>query len=263
MKVSPRPNPIKEDSSLISYKDLSTKLSISDLRTLQSTEGFPKPVIDEDLLYFPKKEVCEFFNVEHLDENFITLKEAADILDTKPSNLHQKAFHGEVPSYRLKQKRGSAFLFRKSEITKVDPAESIEPNHNYINLSTLNHKLTNLFIYYLTEVKHQLTERETEVLREHLCNNVPLVNLSDKFELTPTRTKQILQKGIKSLKRTMNFLNYKNYEQTVKENIELKRKLIILEGKIPADKNTGKESLFFLNDASYPPLPILFCQYFQ
>ncbi len=98
----------------ISAEELCKILDVSNLITLQTTKEFP--LADENKL-FDKKEVCNFFKLDNIDEPFIKLKKASEYTGLSSSMIMSLIKKNRIKSYRLKNSvKGSGYLFRKSEL---------------------------------------------------------------------------------------------------------------------------------------------------
>lgn len=203
----------------ISSKQLCEILNISDIRTLQTTNGFPKPLFNEGDLVFDKKEVAKYFNLDNIDEPFITLKEAAEYIGVHESRILSLTKNNDIPSYRLKSIKGSGYLFRKSELDFLKEIQ-IQGNVNFVNYFTGTEVIRKLFKYYIEgSFKNHATVREYEIFMLHFFDRWGLEKIGEEFDLTSARVNQIYQKTIRRI--------YNRVKIDSKSNIlELERKII-------------------------------------
>lgn len=182
----------------ISSEELCKRLSIKDVRSLLTTNGFPKPLFDEQKIMFNKQEVSKYFNVENIDEPFITSKEAAKYVNIGVGHLKSLATNNKVPSYRIKSVKGSCFLFRKSELDILKKID-IEGNVEFINHFIGNEVINFVFRNYIDLFKNKLTIREYEVVFEYFFNKKTFLHISKQFKITPLRVRQIFNKANRRL----------------------------------------------------------------
>lgn len=203
----------------ITSEQLCKILNISDLRALQTTADFPKPLFNEGDLLFDKKEVAKYFNLDNIDEPFITLKEAADYVGLPDSRILSLTKNDEIPSYRLKSSKGSGYLFRKSELDFLKEIQ-IEGNTNFVNYFTGTEVIRKIFKYYIEgNFKNHATVREYDIFMMHFFGRWSLEKIAEEFDLTRVRVNQIYQKTIKRI--------YNRVRIESKSNLlELERKII-------------------------------------
>lgn len=203
----------------ITSEQLCKILNISDLRTLQSTNGFPKPLFDESELMYDKKEVAKYFNLDNIDEPFITLKEAADYVGLPDSRILSLTKNDEIPSYRLKSSKGSGYLFRKSELDFLKEIQ-IEGNVNFVNYFTGTEVIRKIFKYYIEgNFKNHATVREYEIFMLHFFDRWSLEKIGEELDLTRARVNQIYQKTIRRIYNRVRIESKLNL-------LELERKII-------------------------------------
>lgn len=203
----------------ISSEQLCKILNISDLRALQTTTDFPKPLFNEGDLLFDKKEVAKYFNLDNIDEPFITLKEAAEYIGLPDSRILSLTKNDEIPSYRLKSTKGSGYLFRKSELEFLKEIQ-IEGNINFVNYFSGTEVLRNLFKAYIEgNFKNHCTIREYDVFMMHFFGRWSLEKIGEEFDLTRNRVNQIYQRTIRRIYNRVNIESKSNL-------LELERKII-------------------------------------
>lgn len=203
----------------ISSEQLCKILNISDLRTLQTTKGFPKPIFNEENLFFDKNEVAKYFNLDNIDEPFITLKEASEYIGVPSSKILSLTKNNELPSYRLKSIKGSGYLFRKSEIDFLKKIQ-IEGNVNFINYFSGTEIIRKLFKAYIqSNFKNHATSREYEVFMLYFFDRWSFEKISKEFDLTIVRVKQIFYKSERRL------LNRVMFDSKI-QMLDLERKII-------------------------------------
>jgi len=220
----------------ISSEELCKKLSIKDTRSLLTTEGFPKPLFNEGEILFSKEEVSKYFNIENIDEPFISTIEAAEYLGITAQHLKNLVKENQVPSYRLKSVKGSAYLFRKSELDvfrKID----VNGNVNFVNYFVGNEAMKIIFLNYIDLYKNEISIREHEVVYEYFFNRKTFDEIGQNFDLTTKRVRLIFNKTMSRFKRrlsTKNMLNFGELERTIiQKDIEIKYLKDIINSNIP------------------------------
>lgn len=184
----------------ISSDELCAKLKVADVRSLLTTEGFPKPLFDGKKLMFNLDEVARHFNIENFDEPFITLKEAAEFLGINPPHLQSLIGRKEVPFYRLKSTKGSGYLFRKSEIEFLNEIK-IEGNTDFVNYFIGTDIMRDLFSLFIKEhFKDMSTVREYEILCMYFFDRCNFEVIAQKTDLTRERVRQIFNKSVRRLR---------------------------------------------------------------
>jgi excisionase family DNA binding protein len=202
----------------ITSEELCKKLSIKDTRSLLTTEGFPKPLFNEGEMLFSKEEVSKYFNIENIDEAFITTKEAAKYVNLGTEHLKNLASQNKVPSYRMKSVKGSGYLFRKSELD-IFLKTDVKGNTEFVNYFVGNEIMKNIFLNYIELYRNVVTIREHEVVYEYFFNRKTFVEIGKHFDLTPIRVRSIFYKA-------MNRFNRKLTTQNMLDIGELERKII-------------------------------------
>jgi excisionase family DNA binding protein len=205
--------------SKISSEQLCLILGVTDLRTLESTGGFPKPFFDDEKMMFNKDEVAKYFNVNDIDEPFITLKEAAEYLNLKTAYVQSLAIDNEVPSYRLKAVKGSGYLFRKSELDFLK-VRTLHGNENFINYFIGDDKIRDLFKLFLKEhFKDDENSRSHDILKLYFFDKNNFTEIAKKWELSKERIRQLFEISYEKLR-------YRIKESSQINVSELKRKII-------------------------------------
>lgn len=183
----------------ISSKELSRILTIIDERTFLTTEGFPKSFFNEGEMTFNKSEVAKFLNVDNLDEQFINLEKGAEYLDITENRLHYLAYKNLVPSYRLKNRKGSSYLFRKSELESINNF-TIEGNVDFLNYYQGTDVMRKLFMTYVdTHVKNKLKKAEYEIVCNYFIDRMSSKQIAKEHDLTPSRINQIFKSIIERM----------------------------------------------------------------
>lgn len=183
----------------ISSEELCAILKVADTRSLLSTDGFPKPLFDKNKFFFNKNEVAKFLNVDNIDEPFITLKEAAEYIGVQPPYLMQLANKNEVPSYRLKSKKGSGYLFRKSELDFLNEIK-IEGNDDFVNFFVGTDVLRNLFKTFIEHhFKDSATTREYDIVCMYFFNRYSFEKISQITDISYERVRQLFLKAIRRI----------------------------------------------------------------
>jgi len=183
----------------ISSDELCALLKVADTRSLLTTDGFPKPLFKDNKIFFDKKQVAKYFNIDNIDEPFITLKEAAEYIDVHPSYLIRLANRNEVPTYRLKTKKGSGYLFRKSELNFLNEIK-IDGNNDFINFFIGTDILRNLFKTFIEHhFKDVATVREYEIVCMYFFNRYSFEKISEITDLSYERVRQLFLKSIRRI----------------------------------------------------------------
>ncbi len=247
-------------SKTISSKELYKKIKIgSNARMTLKSRGFPKYECIEGELMFPIKEVCKFFNVQNLDEPFITIKQAARILKKKLSQVSYLARKNKIPNYRLKSSRGSQYLFRKSdlELFLKNDVDIISPDVDYVNKRLGSFRLISyLRLFTNVLVDKNLTELQISFLSEYFFGGKDYNEISNSLNTDRKEIECSYYTVMKKLKFLIDgFGKFGTYEDIVNENIELKNKISLLNGTtnenkkfIEKDKqSTESEFIFYIN----------------
>lgn len=218
----------KYSISRMSQEEVCKTLGILDLRTLLTSEKFPRPFFDEDKLWFNKKDICKYFNVDNMDEPFITLKEAAEYLDIHCDKLARLSLIGEIPNYRLKNVKGSGYLFRKSELKPFSDI-NLEGNVDFVNYYVGNELLRELLIKLIDSFQIHYEKRDYDIICKHFLERRSFVSISKEMGLSRERIRQIVGKAIKRIK-------YNTYYSPM-EYVKLQRKIAQQELEIKYLKN--------------------------
>lgn len=220
----------------ISSEELCKKLNIKDIRSLLTTDGFPKPLFNEGEILFSKEEVSKYFNIENIEEPFMTTKDAAIYVKLSEQHLKNLAAKNQVPSYRIKSTKGSGFLFRKSELDSFIKTD-IKGDTEFINYFVGNEIMRNIFLNYIDLYKDEVTIREHEIVYEYFFNRKTFSELAKEFELTPLRVRSIFYKAMNRFNRKLsvkNMLNIGELEKMlIQKDIEIRYLRTILYAQSP------------------------------
>ena len=192
---------------------LKEKLLIKSDRTIESLViggSLPTPVKEtenSDLL-FDKEAVLEKLGVKSLEEEFINTETVAKILDVDVSTVQSFARKGLIPSYRLKNVKGSHILYLPSEI-EAAKQYTIEWNSSFANYFGIRESIKLIFSKLLDDEQSLLTQRETDILRLVLLEDKKPEEIAEKFTLTTSRIRHIFQNSIKRLSVKLNNLGEK------------------------------------------------------
>lgn len=207
-----------------------------DLRSILSTKGFPKPTFDGRKYFFERDKVLKFFNIENFDEGFISLKDAADYLDITQARLMSLSKNHEVPNYRLKSAKGSGYLFRKSELDIIKDIQ-IESDIHFINLFIGDKIIRDLFRAFCERhFKNISTAREYEVIVKYFFDKVTFEQMSEEYELTRERVRQIFERGCRRMRFLVENLTPEELYRREKEIIRLNAEVSYLKKLITTEK---------------------------
>ncbi len=206
----------KTSVSKMTSEEVLTTLGVSDMRTLLNNKDFPKPLFEGDKIMFRKKQLCKYFNVDNMDEPFITLKEAAKFLDLKETRLSNFSLMGRVPNYRVKSIKGSGYLYRKSELEKIKNVR-IEGNVEFVNNFAGSEILRSFFLKFITKYEAVFPQKDYDIVCKYLIQGWNLAEIGAKVGLSRERVRQIIEKATKRL------TNDKYFHPL--EYVELERKL--------------------------------------
>lgn len=202
-----------DENKRISLEELCTFINIKDLRTLGSTKGFPKPKFDTGTMMFDVEEIKTFFKIDNFDEPFITLPEAAEYVGLKQSQVQYLALKSFIPSYRLKQSKGSNFLFRKSELDTLRKP-SLDGNVDFINYFHGITELRKVYKDFISlHLSNELSVKEYEVVCMYFFDRMTFKEISEKSDLTPTRIGQLFNKSLTRIKTKMDELSSVNVNE--------------------------------------------------
>lgn len=212
-------------NSTISFNELSQKIKVKDIRTLESTDGFPEYKINNGEFMFPLEEVCKFFKINDITEGFITVEEASKLLNISVNILNSYINCNEIPYYRLKSIRGSAILLRESELRMFFKSPTLSPDSDFINKFVGRSKINLLFKeLLLIYMKTVLTENEMEIVKGYFFEGCSFEFMADHYGLSRERIRQIFEKAYKKIKLHIYRLeNFGDYNKILSENIQLKR----------------------------------------
>lgn len=219
------------EQKTISGKILKDKLFIRDNRTfaLRIEEGaLPQPIkeIESDNVLFDKQEVLKMLGIKSFDEEFINVEDVANLLNVNASTVQSFARKGLLPSYRLKNVRGSQILFLKSEV-EAAKQYTIQWQVSFGNNLIIKSAINTIFSKLLDENNSLLTQRETEVLKLVLLKDKKPEDIAEKFNLTSHRIKQIFQMGIKRL-----YINMDAFNDALHKKPEMQREINTLTNKL-------------------------------
>lgn len=216
----------------ISFDDLSEVIKVKTTRTLDTTAGFPKPEVIKGNYLYPISEVCKFFKIDSLDEPFITVEEASQILGESTSYITGNSYKNRIPSYKLKHDRGSAYLYRKSELDLYMQEKNritLTPDSEYINRAMFKIDLGRMFLEFLkAESVNILSPHEVTLIKSYLLDNKTFEELGAQRNLTRERIRQIYNRAIRKTNNYMLRITKSDFASVYKENILLKRKVALL-----------------------------------
>jgi len=216
------------DRNLVSASNICRLLKIKSLRSLQTTPGFPKPSFKEDELMFKKDKVMEFFNLDNLDEPFIDALDVAKYLCTSRGNVHTMARKGMLPSYRLKTKKGSAFLFKKSEIEsfrRFSVERSVEPINFFISYNIMR----DITLDLLNQTIEDKQSKKYKIIYGLVFERKTFTELSEELGITKQAIKQSCDITIKRI--------LENKYHSPKAYAELEHKIAMQKREIDGLKN--------------------------
>jgi hypothetical protein len=229
------------DEDLISLEELKGIIPIICERTFSK---YFKIVIENENEFISKTEVAGKLKVNNLDEPFITITEASRVTGYSVSLISEYAQKRIIPSYRLNFSRGSAILFRKSElnifeIIKIKYIPSIASNAK--KLYEVEQLLENLI--KSEPIKKSFSDIEIEVLFKYLFSNMTYDDISKEYSFTRERIRQIFEKTIRKIKsRLRNIEHYISlaYKQRIeydvyRENEKLKALLKAYDAIVPEE----------------------------
>jgi len=216
-------------------------LHLTSLRSLVDAENFPKPFFNEKELLFNKDEIAKYFNVDNIDEPFMTLNETAEFLNIHPAKLYKLTFDNEIPSYRVKSLKGSGHLYRKSELQKFKDIQ-FEGDHNFVNYFVGSEIIREMFLNILIQSERNLDQRNYKILSRYFVDRLNLVQIAEEEGLTRERVRQIIAKEIKRISKQKYY--------SPKEYVALERKVNNQEMEIKYLKTlAGREEMN--NDESF------------
>ncbi len=224
----------------ITLSEAQVLLLIKDSKTVATyrKEGIIKTIERDDELWVDKQKLLRHMGIEtNFDEPFIDKAEAAKILHLTPQRLLSYTQENLVPAYRLKAARGSAFLYRRSELECVKQA-LVEEGHNfYRTLRRRNGERCILLVVLGDDVLLGLflNSNERTVLRSHLLFGRNFEEIAFELDLTPERIRQIYNKALRLVKQkaharlTEALTNTQSYHQ---QNTELQMANEYLRGQL-------------------------------
>ncbi|MHB8260056.1 MAG: helix-turn-helix domain-containing protein [Bacteroidia bacterium] len=217
----------------LTIQEIQELLSVSSNKTLRTTQGFPKPYqsfFDKRKFVFDTEEVAKFFDVDNLDEPFITAKEAAVILDTTPASVTSLAYTNRFPSYKLKHTNGSHYLFRKSELLKFlktkSEKESFEGNTDYVNHYVAD-KISRAMCIEFIDIIYKddstnITEREYKIVMHYLLDRWTYDKIGKEFGISGERIRQLTENILKKAKKRMRYVPGLHLKkQVLKQQLEI------------------------------------------
>lgn len=184
----------------ITIEELCHKIGVADVRTLASTDGFPNAFFDGNELLYKKEDVLKFFNIDNIDEPFITAVEAAQYVGISSNQLTDYAFYGKVPSYRLKSVKGSGYLFRKSELDFFKKIK-IEGNTDFINKSVGIQLMKDMFGIYIDSIKDNLTKEQLYIVSSCVFDNLNLNKISKDSNVSISKIRQTFNVSVRRIKK--------------------------------------------------------------
>jgi len=192
----------------------------------------PRPISDNQYL-FRRQDIAKKIGVDDLDEEFILIEEAAEILGFGVAILrsmcHSK--HWPVPHYKLIAKRGSGYLFRRSELEKYKQV-SLVKSCQCLAYEDKYNLLIEVFSSVATLAGSEfgcLSLVQANVLREAIVHGKQLPELAKDYVKSGESVRQTLIKAKGNLKTWLPRLNdyvvnsKKEIRRLIQENKHLKK----------------------------------------
>ena len=196
--------------NVIDCDEVKRILGVSDLRTFMSTENFPKPFFNEDKLVFDKELINKYFNVDNIDEPFLSIEDAANYLELTVPRLAHLALRSRIPSYRLKHVKGSGYLFRKSELEKFREVK-ISGDTEFANYYIANQLVKDMLFLFLQKFYAVSPEdRGFEIMSKYLFDSATLEDIGQYYDISRERVRQIVQENVNKIKH-YDFCNEQDY----------------------------------------------------
>lgn len=215
-------------------------LLIKDSKTVAAyrKQGIIKTIERDDELWVDKEDLLRHMGIEvNFDEPFVDKVEAAQIVHLPAQRLLSYTQDGLVPAYRLKSARGTAFLYRRSELESLKKALVEEGHDFYRTLRRRNGERCVLRLVLADDILLGLflNHRERMVLRSHLLFGRSFEEIAFELDLTRERIRQIYTKALRLLKQqaharlTESVTNAKSYHE---QNTELQMANEYLRGQL-------------------------------
>jgi hypothetical protein len=198
----------------ISILELEYMLGIKQ-KSLIEKEGFPKYISRENgISFYDKKEVENFLNIS-LNEPLINLKQASEIINKSPSTIMSWVKCGLIPFYRIKEKKGSKYYFKKNELESwFNDYFKVEKDDEFYFKGMFT-KIAKEGIYtFLNNSKSKilgLGERENYILESVFYNDLSFQQIANKLDITRERARQIFYKSIRRINNSLTSINH-NFE---------------------------------------------------
>jgi predicted DNA-binding protein YlxM (UPF0122 family) len=194
-------------------------------------------VIVNNIECIDEQEIIDALGVDDLSEPFLDINQAAKFLNCSRVYLHDRASRGFVPYYQFESKKGSPFLFRKSQLMKMYSLK-LDFDYKLIENYVKFKPFLNLLRLYMNSsvIKKSLTEQKLEIFNAYYFENKTFDDIRKKYNFTRQGVQSILQKTnsqlLDRLSQINNFLAIKENELVVKklktQNIKLKHTIRIL-----------------------------------
>ena len=223
-------NKIREVKT-ISGKVLMEKLRIKQDRTIEvyiRDGALPQPVKelkDGDML-FDKQKVLEMMGAKSFEVEFIGSEDAAKILNVTKECVNMYANKGLIPCYRLKNVRGSEILYLRSELESAKKY-TIQWLSKFANRFGKERATKIIFAKLLSEELGFISGRHSDVFREIIVNDKPILEVVQMFKLTSSRVMQLFEQAITGIAFRLDSIN-KRMEKALQIDSEfeiLKKKL--------------------------------------
>lgn len=183
---------------------------------------------------FKRDKVMKFFNLDNLDEPFIDAVETAEFLNTSRGNVHRLAREGVLPNYKLKAGKGSAFLFKKSELDNFLDIE-IERSTEPINLLLSYKIMKEISLDLLNQTIENKESRQYKIMYGILAERKSLTTLSEELGISRQAINQSCENTAKRMidKKYYSALAYVDLERQI---IVQKREIEILKSNLMSNK---------------------------
>ena len=185
----------------LSLKEVAEILCKKDVRSIKSyiEEGLIPSIEINKEHYVVPEELANKLGVENFDEKFIDANGATEFLG---ENQLTAAFceAKQIPFYRLKNAKGFALLFRKSEL-EIYKNRINQLTLEYVPVLLENIHRDNLLRdawHIIKELLFSVPDRHAEIYGLFL-QGMDIEKISIKFNLTKERTRQIIEKSTTKL----------------------------------------------------------------
>lgn len=224
-------------------------------KSLIQKDGFPKYVSKENgIPFYDKIEVENFLQIS-LTEPLINLKQASEIINKNPSTIMSWVKCGLIPFYRIKEKKGSKFYFKKNELECwFNDYFKVEKDDEFYFKGMFTKIAKEGILTFLINSKNifGVGEKEKYILESVLCNDLSFQQIANKLDLTRERARQIFYKSIKRINYALTSLNY-DFKKKVEE-LNKEKKLLLNEIKVLKEKITDEEFIKSTQSSERPAL---------